>query len=410
MLFSLLLHLYQPPTQDLRTTKRITEESYKPILSILEKTQCKVNINLCASLTLQLKKLGEEETLARLRSLARKNCIEFTDSAAFHPILPRLSVYEIRKQIYLNREINEKIIGNEFYRPKGFFPPEMAVSKRLLKVLIDTKIEWIVIDEYSYPKGVKKIPHNVFFYFNNERLNLSKNNETKVNKININISNTENLPNKNLKIFFRNEKISTKIAYSDIESLEEFDLEYKKYDEQSNNYLLMAMDGETFGHHQKSQINFLFDLLSNKKEHFVYVSEIEKYIRTKMPLVPLPSSWAVTDELMRKKIYWPKWSSPKNKIHAMQWRLTRLAFKNFPKDELIQNLLHQALHSDQYWWASKTPYWHPGMIKKGAWMLIEVIRRNKLNNVILKQEGEKIYEEIVEIVGGQEERVEFLHW
>ena len=353
-----------------------------------------------ASLTLQLKKLKEEDFFKRLRHLSKKNQIEFCQTAAFHPLLPRLPEKEIIRQIILNREINECLIGKDFYRPRGFFPPEMAYSNQLKRVLIDLGVEYVVLDQHSSPLGVKNEPYELLFYTN-------KHTDTKNNNVYKKVSDTKNIPNKNLGIFFRDENLSIKIAYSDIKSIDEFNLELNKYYRKADQYIVMAMDGETFGHHQPGQDDLLFDILNNRKKYFVFVSEIEKYIRIKREIEPRISSWAVSDANMRKKIYWPEWSYPGNKIHSLQWGLTRLAFIN-GGDKVNQWKTSQALHSDQYWWASNRPYWNPGMVKKGAWMLYESIRSNKVNTKIIKNRAKRIYQQVIDLVGGEEERVEFL--
>jgi hypothetical protein len=59
-----------------------------------------------------------------------------------------------------------------------------------------------------------------------------------------------------------------------------------------------------------------------------------------------------------------------------------------------RELLDKGLHSDQFWWASHNPHWHPAMVRKGAKLLLEAI----LNTPEISESEEKrardLYREI----------------
>ena len=59
------------------------------------------------------------------------------------------------------------------------------------------------------------------------------------------------------------------------------------------------------------------------------------------------------------------------------------------------SVFDKSLHSDQYWWASRRPYWHPGMVKKGADLLLKSIKLNPRVKEGIKKDAERIYNDIL---------------
>ncbi len=358
---SIFLHIYQPPTQEPEITKQITQDSYRLILKILNRTHGKITLNIPASLTEQL----EGDVINGIIDLVQKGQIELTATGAYHPILPLLPRSIITRQIELNNQINKKYFGN-LYCPNGFFPPEMAVSTELVEVLEELNYKWVILDELTYKRRLQIMDHSVIYVKRNQIIN---------NHLN------------NLSLFFRDNFLSTEIAMCRIKTIDEiFNYINNNYKSclpagrsEQDQYFVLAMDGETFGHHQIGQDKLLIDLLCNKKAQIVTISEIGKYFRTKVETDPLQCSWGTSIDELREKNYYPKWNDPKNPIHKLQWKLLRLSNAD------------RALHSDQFWWASHAPYWHPGMIEKGARMMRDSVA---INN---KKEAEKIYNEIVKL-------------
>lgn len=409
---SLLLHIYQPPTQDPYLTKKITRDSYRLLIKILNLTKTKVNINIPASLTEQLMQTGGEDVVRGLRYMINTKQIEITHTAAYHPILPLIPEEQIRRQILLNTAINSKYLGSEIARNDGFFPPEMAYSTKVDRVLEDMGYKWVILDEMSYTRRENTQNHQVIYIKKNKTIN---NNNKKINK---NFSKTP------MKYFFRDEELSLSMAFSGIKTLSEFKklLTIKSsmspafvktstftkvsadkpagkqnLSSKSNSYYIIALDGETFGHHQPGQDKLLFDILRYYKDQFVTLSELGKYIRINNAISPLCGSWGIDHSDLRKKIYYPKWSYPHNSIHKLQWELLKLAVNNSPptNDYSLSTALDRALHSDQFWWASRTQQGHPEMIEKGARMLKDSIYENNDNNDIVKKEAESLYCDIV---------------
>ncbi len=105
---ALFLHIYQPPTQSSEFVRKITGESYKRIIDLLEEyPRVKITLNINASLTQQLEREGFGTLIERIGKLGERGQIEFVGSGAYHPILPELPRKEIVRQIKLNTKINQ---------------------------------------------------------------------------------------------------------------------------------------------------------------------------------------------------------------------------------------------------------------------------------------------------------------
>lgn len=493
---SILLHIYQPPTQYPEITKKITDSSYRLLLKILGRTKGKINLNINASLTEQLAGLGGEDVIRGITDLSQKQQIELTGSAAYHPLLPRLPQDLIERQILLNTKVNQKYFG-KIYCPNGLFPPEMAYSSRVGKVLERMGFDWVIMDELGCKNKDGKPKQDVIYIkepqtvfarrvhslslrgaLSDEAISNNDSSGQAPQSLEIATATRGGLAmtrNKSLIIFFRNDRLSLGIAFSRIKTISEFNKtifsichsrsngESIKYSsnpstmlginsvrssrsamqnpnnnyidsrlagndkDDTDSYIIIALDGETFGHHQPGQEKLLSDILSSKLIKIVTISELKKYFQKEEPVRLSPSCWGANKEDMRKKIYWPRWSYPGNPIHKLQWELTRLAIKTENSKQTTDNktsfypssgrrnsfsasplllgegqgevkaiLFDKALHSDQYWWASHRPYWHPEMIRRGAKMLLDALILNPNAGAKIKKEGERLYYDIVE--------------
>lgn len=357
---ALFLHFYQPPTQFPQITKKIAKESYEKLLKIIYyRDRSCLTVNISASLTEQLVALGLGRIIDGFKALAKEGRVELTGSAAYHPLLPKIPKREMVRQIKLNEETNREYFGPS---GKGFFPPEMAYSPEVGEVVERLGYKWIILDESALPGDYTSVN---FIY---------------------------RKKNSKLAVFIRNRKLSLKIAFSGITNIGEllkfFDRE--RYDLNGDGYIIVALDGETFGHHQPGQLKFLEEILeapSSKFQvpiKFVTISELLNLFPKRLEIEPQTSSWGES---------WKRWDDPKNPIHRLQWRLYRLALnqKNLTSSRL---LLDRALHSDQFWWASHSPCWHPKMIERGARILKDVVLLGESSQKE-KEEAKKLYDDII---------------
>lgn len=366
MIWAPVLHLYQPPTQFPKILKQIVGESYAPLIALLERNaQAKLTVNICASLTEQLQEWGYDDLLRRLRRLAERGQVELLGSAAYHPLLPRLPFSEIARQVRLNEKINRKFLG-EVYKPRGFFPPELGYSREVGDALVDLGYEWVLVECCS-------CPHEPVRY---DRI--------------------YQLPNEKLSVFFRNKDLSLAIAFGRVKTAGEFAALSRNL-LQEEEFILTAMDGETFGHHWKSS----FPLLEGLYEEFesVTVSELLALFPKREKTEPMESTWAASYEECKLGQIYPRWDNPGSPLHPKQWELFNLALavvKRARNGGKARKILDKAVHSDQFWWASHNPIWYPKMVERGTALLVQAIAQTPGVKKEEVKRAENLQKEILE--------------
>ena len=359
------LHIYQPPSQTPEILRRATEESYKKIVEQLDLVpEGKLTINISGALTELLHHHGYDDVLADYRRLLERGQIELTESACYHPFLPALPRAEIIRQIELNHKINREYFGPS-YQPKGFYAPEMVYTPELGNIIRELGYRWALIDEASYP-GM--LPDAEVVY------------------------QSEDVPG--LDLFFRNRNFSFEILSAQIDKVEDFK---KSLGERINKevYVLTGMDGETFGHHRYGLEKLLGALLQALPT--ATISELYEFFPLRKSITAVQGTWALLslDEARREPF--SRWWNLKNDIHKLQWELTDLAIKvgSSQGEGESRNTLDQALHSDQYWWASAKPWWNIDMIGQGATELLDAVLTAPDASEENKSRAAKLFQEIL---------------
>jgi len=356
MIWANFLHIYQPPTQKEYWVKKIANESYRKVLKGFKKNpKAKVTLNINAVLTELFDKYNCRDVIADIKKLAERGQIELTASAKYHPFLPLMPKEEIIRQIKLNTETNKKYFG-KIYQPKGFFPPEMAYNRKVGETVAELGFEWIILDELAFSGKIKDIDWEKIY----------------------------NLKGfKDFFVFFRERESSFRILSAEIGmSVFSSNMLIQLLGERinKNEYLITAMDGETFGHHRPGLEDLLFDLYQTKELKPTTISDLLTQFKKRGTVDPRSSSWALMKKDIEQNTPFSRWQDKNNEIHSMQWQLTKLALKNIkqinPSDKKFAEIRHnldKALHSDQYWWASAMPWWSIEMMEAGAKDLKDVI-------------------------------------
>lgn len=345
MYWANFLHFYQPPTQTSYWVKRVAKESYVPLIEGLAKhKKGKITLNINAILVELLVKNGYAGLVKKIGTLARRGQIEFTQSAKYHPLLPRMPKEEIIRQVHLNDVTNKKFFGNA-WKPKGFFPPEMAFDKRVARVIKELGYSWVIVDELSLPGGSKAMDWSTIYTI----AGLG-----------------------DFQIYFRDRHISFKILSAQLGTGHMLIRELGKRIK-TDTYLTTAMDGETFGHHRPGLEELLFDLWKSSDLKHITISQLDGLFQKREVIDPIPSTWALQHHEIERNIPFARWDDPTNEIHAMQWRLTKLLLKELRHANTkargfahARRLADEALHSDQYWWASAKPWWSLEYMERGA--------------------------------------------
>jgi alpha-amylase/alpha-mannosidase (GH57 family) len=406
-----LLHFYQPPTQTSSMLMRISNESYRPLVDVFEEfPNARITVNINGVLTEMLGQCGHSDVLEKLRKLAEAGRIEFTGSGKYHPVLPLIPTDEMERQIRLNYQTNRNLLGDT-YAPRGIFPPEMCYSRDIVDPIIESRHEWIILSGIACPVAW---PMNVVHEITSGHDKLA--------------------------VFFRDDILSNKISFRGIDGPGFIEHLKRLYNPKGDIYVVTAMDAETFGHHiqhwdqlflaqifeklepmpnqdktmheQKpmaEQHRKLFEFEKDKAERqisIVTVSQLLYIFPRGNKVEPKPSSWSTSEDDIRIQNYYPLWDDKNNPLHQKQWEhlsiVMDLAHKSMELadndsakqfSDVSRTLLDAALHSDQFWWASKKPMWDVNMVYRGLNLQREVLlnayKAISLSNI--KAEAKKEY-------------------
>ncbi|MCL5263989.1 MAG: hypothetical protein M1343_02135 [Chloroflexi bacterium] len=371
MYWANFLHIYQPPTQTEEIVRKVTDESYRKLVDVLDQfPSAKITLNINGSLTEQLARYRLIDVIQGFRRLAERGQVEFTGSAIYHPILPLIPEREIRRQIELNTALNRSFFG-EVYNPQGFFPPEMCYSRRVAEIVADMGYKWIIVDEISYNGKLGTVSDDTTYSVRSLH---------------------------DFRVFFKERPFSAGITYGSLPTGKEF-VQALGNRIGENRYLLTGTDGEVYGHHRPGQEQLLRDVFGQQRPasgaptqtshtdnqaqgeiETCTISELISLFNKKETADPLPSSWSTWEDEMALGIPYPQWIYPGNEIHRLQWELTNLAIDSLTAVspaaegyEEARRTLDEGLHSCQYWWASCRPWWDTGMIERGAILLARAV-------------------------------------
>jgi hypothetical protein len=116
------------------------------------------------------------------------------------------------------------------------------------------------------------------------------------------------------------------------------------------------------------------------------ISEIIEQFPRGDVIEPQSASWSTTHDDINAGVPYPLWQAPGNYIHKLQWEhvdialsLVQLAQEGADTAvsqrhaEIARGLMDPALHSCQFWWASRRPHWDINMIARGLDQQADVI-------------------------------------
>ncbi len=366
------LHFYQPVDQQPDILGAIVVQSYRPIINgIKNNKNVHLTINMNGALFELLHKFGYQDLIDDIKSLVQEGRLEITGSAKYHALLPLISKEEIKRQIELNTETLRHFLGE--YTPNGFFPPEMAYDEKVAEVIEELGFKWIILDEISCGGEVGQVDYNQVY----------------------------KLKNTNLNVFFRNRRLSNLIMSAVVRSRDTL-LEAMHEELETPNFIVTAMDAETFGHHRPGLEKMLFEVFDTKEFGLIKVSDVSKYFKENKEIDPVKATWASSKEDIENDIQFLSWNDPENVIHKMQWSLTTLVLNevykmniDHPRYDLVREKMDKSLASDHFWWASGKPWWSMEMIEDGVFNLLDTLRHVPDVKKDVLDEGRDFYEKIV---------------
>lgn len=384
-----LLHFYQPPIQIPEVLRKVVDESYRPLIDVFkQQPHARASVNINGVLTEMLYESGYQDVIDGLRELAERGQVEFVGSAKYHAILPLIDEAEQRRQIRRNHLANRHFFG-DVYQPKGFFPPEMCYSREIIGPVVDFGHTWLIMSGVAAPEPWPKD----FVY------------------------RATSVDDAEIKVVFRDDVLSNRISFQDIDGKGFIDHLRTAHPNGGDMYIVTAMDAETFGHHIENWDQLFlaeaYDAVKPRYEALVQarslaastrmllamtaegtqdavVSNTITEIVERMPdgavIEPRPSSWSSTHEDLDNGVPYPLWQAPGNYIHKLQWEHVDIAQElmavaqevaDTPVSErhaeIARWLFDAALHSCQFWWASRRPHWDVNMISRGLDQQGEVV-------------------------------------
>jgi alpha-amylase/alpha-mannosidase (GH57 family) len=355
-----LLHFYQPPTQTHDVLRRVVNESYRPLLRVLlTHPNTRVAVNMNAVLSEMLVEHGYSDVIESLRELVDSGRAELVGSGRFHPILPLIPAAERERSIRENAEVNERIFGKT-WRPSGFFPPEMCWSQEVAGAIARQGHRWVALSGIACGA---EWPVGTIYRMRAGRASLA--------------------------VLFRDDVRSDRISFRRT-SATEFIEDLAEWGDETR-YVFTAMDAETFGHHLKHwEDEFLGEVLGALGRGRGAASGVTMLLPSDVTqrypqagfIEPRPSSWSTSEQDIDESNPYPLWKAPGNDLHALQWDYVHhcvdlLAVAHHHahgKDArkyaaMAEEQLQPALHSCQFWWASRRPMWDPSMIHRGFLLL-----------------------------------------
>ncbi|MCD6310291.1 MAG: hypothetical protein J7M18_06215 [Candidatus Eremiobacteraeota bacterium] len=349
-----LLHLYQPPNQFHNVLKRVVSECYNPLFDLINsRNDANFTINICWSLTEKLIQHGMDDVLDKIKKAMETGRIEITGSAAYHALLPLIPRDEAKRQVDLNFDSHRKIFG-PLYKPRGFFPPEMAIDPQTLDIISEAGYDWTITDDIPFSLINRHVPYNYIATVGELGVLLRSNLWS--NKISLD-KDKKGKPH-------RGKEIAEWLKSG-------LDMWIRGRD----GYIILAMDGETFGHHIKGYIeDFLVPFLDALKEYRIrmeHLSTIYDIFPRREEKIP-PGSWSTSEEDFWECNFFPLWKNKYNRPQKLLWELTGLAVSGARR---IQELLDRSLNSCTFWWIGTHPDELSPITSMGIDMLIEVIRQ-----------------------------------
>lgn len=338
----MMLHLYQPPTQDLEVTDAILKSCYLPLLKILsQKSGFGLTLNISGSLILQLHDLGANEFFDLVKNLINDGKVEVVNSAIYHPLLPIIPEDVVTRQIEKNSQALKIFLGIK--TTNGFFPPELGINGKVINLI---NSNYIFVDESAVSVKSPIVKYGKKYLLMNNR---------KVCDL------LREYP-KRLPV----EKIVDLI----------------KQNCSDDGLIVTVNDGELFGHHYSERLEVLSELLNRGEIKFIKASEAINRFGMQAPEISkiFPSTWLDHKDFSM-------WN--KNALQKEYLKLQNLIYKSLQNnsDTLTLDLFDRGTSSCYLYWLSNWPWWHPALVQKGAERLIECTK---------DFEAHKIYEDFLD--------------
>jgi hypothetical protein len=386
----LLLHFYQPWWQYPEVLDKIVRECYRPIFKwVNSRPGFAFSANINWSLIELLMRHGHDDLIEGMAQAVRDGKVELFGTAAHHPILPLLNETEQDRQLRFDRE-SKRLIGFP-NAGNGVYLPEYAWGANIVAALKRSGCQFTLTDDLLFAHV-----HNGTVPFN--RIPLVD----------------------GLAVFLRSRYWGNKLSFGeyDFDRLaNEMPGSLRSWFGDSDGYVILATDAETFGHHQPKLIDHLLVPLIENWPHgnepigvapFREIYDLYAHLSQERD-VPA-GSWSTEIKDYHRRNFYPLWDCADhdekgqvipphhNKYHQALWKLVNIA-RQFGDDSRAAEDVLKMLSSCA-WWQVAFQY-GPGLNTKlmmfGAKKALEIIER--VGDVSTRREGNEAFEEILKLPG-----------
>jgi hypothetical protein len=310
-----------------------------------------------------MEKYAYNTWISDLKSLVVSERVELVGSAAYHPLLTKVTSSIAESQIILNEYSLGYFLGLHqgfegepgvmLKNLKGFFPPELAVNREVASTISGLGYEWIIADEHSIGETRKSVQYPFMYKFT-----------------------ITDLP---IMLLVRDKSLSDMFAFkrdAHIEDIQDYLQNISSASRQE--YVgIIALDAETFGHHNPNGlhvISYFLDYLDANLVSVMSLSSLSAYMSPVNVEDVSESTWGQSFEDADKGIIYPLWvdnSSLINKnllilndlLQKILDSSTSISFDTLSSVGNFSNILnslkndksvdlHKCLSSDVLWWSS----------------------------------------------------------
>ncbi|MHA1794001.1 MAG: alpha-amylase/4-alpha-glucanotransferase domain-containing protein [Promethearchaeota archaeon] len=141
--FPIVFHFHQPVDNFDFVIENIHDICYKPLLDRIINSNVKFTLHFTGSI-LEWLESHHPEYIEDIRSLCKKNQVELISGGYYEPILAIIPDDDKREQISL---LNRKIEDTFNVIPKGFWLAERVWEPHLPKILSESNLKYIIVDD-----------------------------------------------------------------------------------------------------------------------------------------------------------------------------------------------------------------------------------------------------------------------